>query len=1112
MVVLHLGRAGRLWDKAAELAEQAKKSGVRTLMLVPQHDTLQAERDLMEALRVPGFFDLDVLSPGRLMQRVFAQVGEDARVRIDARGKAMAVAGALLRCKAGLSYYESAADRQGFADRMGALIADFKRALITPENLRAYADGLPEGAQKEKISDLALIYETYASMLTDKFVDGEDVQDVLNARVREAELMRGTRLLVYGFDVLTGQMARLLCACADIVESLHVFLYDDPADEAFSPVTESVERFEALLHAADIPLKREMHRGVLNAPPDIQALEKGLLCAGPAPYTGTTAAVRLYAAPTPFAEAHFVAREMLLKNQAGIPFSAMQVLCCSEERYFSTLDAVLTSYRIPHYLARKVCAARLGAAAFLLSALRAAASDFRSEDVLAAVRTGYLPLTEDECFRMENYILAYGIRFSLFTRPFTRGGSEGEALEEARERMMAPLILLRDELKNAQNADEALDAMMHLLTDTGAYAHLQRDADALEQNHLSTEAAQLRQVWKTLMELLDQMHELLSGAELTGSVAADWLEAGLEQTELSALPQDAGSAVCGLVGNVALTHPRVVFIMGLNDGAFSVSDNGLLSADEVQDVQQAMKTYLSLDADGRELLSRLDIYKAFASPSQALYISHAQALQDGTALRPHMLLRQVRLCLPALIEEGGVTAAQGPSLPLSKNAALEGLGAYLRFGDLPDMWRGAWHYLCEHDKQSARALLLAFEPPKPSAPLPANVTHRLFLERILSINRLETYAVCPFKHFVRYGLKPVERRDWAVRPQDTGSFYHAALEGFTSLLPSVPEWPGISKKTCDALIDKAAQPVMEQLLGDRMKDSARVRRAGDRYRRLLRRVAWTFTLTARQSAFRPTDAEVRFGFDDGALPPVRLRLSDGSQVLVRGIIDRIDRYEDDAGVYLRVVDYKSADTSLSPQRVFYGTQLQLLMYLLAALQGEPGALPAGAFYFHLADPLLPDPRQQTDIEQKLAQALSLTGVTLRDVSIIRLMDSGDPPLSMQKLLTKDGEFAKNKQLATLEQMRGLILHAKKTAVTLAESIASGNTAASPLETAPEDSPCRTCDYRSICRRDAFLGCVTPRACEKMSFDELLEAVSGAAEREDQSGSIGAREKVHQKEE
>ena len=1090
MVILHVGRSGQLWSRAAALSDEAKKSGVRVLLLVPQHDTLQAERNLMEALQVPGFFDIDVLSPGRLMQRVFAQVGEDARVRIDARGKAMAVAGALLRCKKNLRYYESAADRQGFADRMGALIADFKRALILPEDLREYADKLNDGAQKEKISDLALIYETYAAMLKDKFVDGEDVQDVLNARVQDAELLRGARLIVYGFDVLTGQMARLLCACAGLVESLHVFLYDDPKDEAFLPVTESMERFEKLLSDAHILHKREVHIGTLHAPADIQALEAGLLCARPTPYTGTTAAVRLYAAPTPFAEAHFVAREMLLKNRSGVPFSAMQVLCCNEERYFSTLDAVLTGYQIPHYLARKVCAARLGAAAFLLAALRAVGSDFRAEDVLEAVRTGYLPLSEDECFRMENYIQSYGIRFSLFVKPFTRGGSEGEGLEEARQRMMTPLLTLKTELSAAKNADEALSAIMHLLDAVGAYAHLQEDAEALEEKNMGTEAAQLRQVWKTLMELLDQMHELLSDTELTGSIAAEWLAAGLEQTELSALPQDAGSAVCGMVGNVALTTPKIVFVMGLNDGAFAVSDNGLLTADEAQGMQEAMKTYLSLDADGRELLSRLDVYKAFTSPSQALYISHAQALQDGTALRPHMLLRQVRLCLPALIEEGGVTAAQGPSLPLSKNAALDGLGAYLRSGEMPEMWRGAWHYLCAHDEKSAKDLLLAFEPPKTGAPLPAQVTHQLFLERILSINRLETYAVCPFKHLVRYGLKPVERAEWAIRPQDTGSFYHAALEGFTSLLPSVPEWPNISKKTCEELMDKAAKPIMEQLLGDRMRDSARVKKAGDRYQRLLRRVAWTFTLTAKQSAFRPTSAEVRFGFDDGALPPVRLKLSDGSQVLVRGIIDRIDRYAGDEGVYLRVVDYKSADTALSPQRVFYGTQLQLLMYLLAALQGEPGALPAGAFYFHLADPLLPAPEQQADIEQKLAQALSLTGVTLRDVSIIRLMDSGDPPLSMQKLVTKDGEFAKNKQLATLEQMRALILHAKKTAVTLAESISSGNTAASPLETSPEESPCRTCDYRSICRRDALLGCVTPRAGEKMSFDELLERIGG----------------------
>ncbi len=178
----------------------AAEDGKR-LVIVPEQYTLQTERDLIDGLQAKGFFDLEVLSPSRLTERVFALAGTDERVRVDARGKQIALARALMLCKKQLRYYESAAERQGFIQRAGMLIADFKRAEVGPEALLAHAEALPEGAEQDKLHDLALIYAQYERQLAGQFVDGEDVQAQMLLRLPESGLTRDALVIVFGFDV-----------------------------------------------------------------------------------------------------------------------------------------------------------------------------------------------------------------------------------------------------------------------------------------------------------------------------------------------------------------------------------------------------------------------------------------------------------------------------------------------------------------------------------------------------------------------------------------------------------------------------------------------------------------------------------------------------------------------------------------------------------------------------------------------------------------------------------------------------------------------------------------------------------------------------------------------
>lgn len=1062
----------------------------RMLIIVPEQYTLQTERELMDSLNLPGFFDLEVLSFSRLTERVFAQAGSDGRVRIDARGKQFALARTLLRCQKHLKYYESAAERQGFIERIGSLIADLKRSGVTPEALSAYADQQPEGATKDKMQDLALLYAVYSQQLSGQFVDGEDVLDDMLRRLADSGLAQGARIAVYGFDVLTGEMNRLLTALAQMTGDVQALIILGEED-LFAPALDSAKRLKAAAAEANIPCQFKLLSPIEEGKaPELIHLSREYLHSPGMEYPFIPSRIRLYAAPSPYFEAHFVAQEMVLLHEKGIGYGEMAAVL-GDANFSSTLATVLQSYHIPAYVVQKLPAVTHGASRFLLSSLRAVSEGYPADEMLDVIKSGYAPLAPEDAWRLENYILSYGIRGKLWLSPFARGSAQECAeVEEARKALIGPLHSMREAMKSSEDAGQSLQALYHYLTETGVFETLTNVQERLIQENMPAEAMQISQVWDAVMQLLSQAHALLSGVRVSPRQLASWLEAGLEACELSSLPPTADTVVCGVLGNLPLSRPKALFMTNMTDGILSVSDSGLLTAQEQEDAQNALHAYLSLDEDGQDSLARLDVWKALSMPTDYLYFTRSQTTQEGTALRPFPQLAHIRRLFPTLVEEGSISQRCAASLPLAPLPALDALGVKIRDGSLEGAWKEAWKYLCQAEDTQflARTLSRAFEPETGAPPLPREITHSLFMERVMSVSRLESFAVCPYRHFVEQGLSPKPRKEWTLTPIDAGNFYHSALEGFTRLLPTIPHWPKIDRKTCDAVMDQAAAPLFDQLLSGVMGDSARMRSQGEKYRRVLQRVAWTFTRGARQSAFTPQNAEVKFGYP-GGIPPIELTLQDGAQVSIRGIIDRIDRYEGDEGVFLRVVDYKSGSEKLDPARIFWGVQLQLLLYLQAALSQEEEALPAGAFYMHVADPLIPDQEDLSQIEDALARALCLRGVALKDVAILKRMDDGKPPLTLPKVLTADDGFDKRAMLATLEDLRKLIFYAGNMAQKWAERMRAGEIDAKPLCDKNMKGPCDHCDYAAICRRDVSRFPENARIMQEMRFDELLERIN-----------------------
>lgn len=1084
---VYYGSPEALHARLIQSTETILRANGQVLVLVPEMATLKTERELLTALGLSGSFDMQVLSPSRLGERVFEQKGmgeASRRTRIGDAGKSMAVSAACMQCEKELRYYASAIRRQGFLQKMTQLIADLKRAEVSPDALLAHAETLPEGASRDKLQDTALIYQSYAELIRGAFVDGEDVTDVLIGKLENGAFAPDTQIIALGFDVVTGQFARTLCALEKGKQPVTLLMRCEPGCESYRPVAESVERLCALCAENNLSYRTETLPPTPVENHDLGFLKKSYLRGEHCPLPADR--VRLFAAPTPYDEMRFVAAQILQLHQSGMPFSRMAVAFGSMAGYEGVTESVFESCNIPFYLPRKLPMSAHGVARFLLSSLRAAASGFDPGDVLDALHSGYAPLDDDALFDFENYILSYGIRGSGFLKPFTRGDSENCArLEPLRVKLFAPWEALRQALNAAQNVQDALAHLFGYLESCGVFERLMETEEQLLNLNLTAQAAQGRQVWNFLLSLMDEMCEVSGSLPVSPRQMLDMLEAGVEQQQISALPPDGGSVMCGEVGSLSGDNVDALFICNLSDGVMNAAPDTMLTEDERLSLEARTGAYIALTQDGREDLKLLDFYHTLCTAQKHLFLTRAMASQAGESRPPHLYLNKLRRMMPLLPEEGGVTDKGETPLPLSPLTAAEELTGRFYQGRMDENWQNAWRYLCAERPDLAKGVQQAFLHTDECAPLSREVTRDLFLERVMSVSRLESYAACPYQHFVRYGLAAQPRKEWKIESRDAGNFYHSAMEGFTRLLPSIPNWPRITKRECDAWMDQVSEELLESQFGPLMEDSARVRASGEKYKKVLRRVAWTFTRGAQHSRFAPQGSEVRFGYgESGSLPAVELQLDNGKRVLLRGVIDRIDRYEGDEGVYLRVVDYKSGNRELSPTQVFYGQQLQLLIYLMAAIDGGSGAQPAGAYYFPLRDPLIEDPMDLHLAEQKLAEKLHLKGVTLKDAQIVHLMDDAVPPLTMPRLLKQDGDFMAGKAVADMDEMRSLLLHARDTARELCEQMRKGMIAARPL-TEKSQSPCDFCDYSAICRRESS----HPRRVDTLSFDALLERIN-----------------------
>ena len=1084
MLTILSGRAGSLWQPVAHKIAEAYSQGGEVVLLVPEQYTLSAERDMLDLLQVPGFFRLHVLSPSRFISRVADRLGQGEGARIDERGKLMTIARGARRIKAELSYYGSVTNRPGFAGQVTEAITELKGAGITPEQLAAS----PGAEVPGKLRDLALLYAEYDRLLAGKSADSEDIQRETLARFAASDLYSGASFFVYGFDLLSPPLIRLITAWAHRAGHMLVALVRDkptaPDGDAFSPVNRSVDHLTAALAQAGLSWKAVWHTDGPHRPDDLAYLERHFMRPRRMPCLQPPEHIGLYAARNPYAEVRWVAQRILAAMQSGTAPGDIVVVLANPTEYGRFLPGVFRDYRISHYLAEKEPILGHSLVRCLISALECIRSSaWRQDDVFDYIKSPFSPIAAHEAWALENYALAYGSYGSRWIRPFSRG-EESEAMETLRIKALDPVINLRSRLSKARSAADSLDGVIAFLDEIGAYQQMVALEQTLLAEGMPDEAVRTRQVWDKLCGLFDQMAELLGDERVPMSQFPALLSTGLSQTELSALPPQKQCVQVGGLGQLMPGHARVVFVLGLNSGVMNRASEPLMTDPERQALEKVFQVCMDLPRDEKDAIGQLDLWKALAAAGEKLYLSYALSDEAGKALAPLSHLSRIRGLFPGLAEEGGAMGSLREAEPVAPIPAIDELAGLWRERDVPPAWQEAWAWLKSNGAFSplAEAIMKAAQGDSPRKRLSQKEANELFSSDTVSVSRLETYAECPFRHFVTYGLKPHERLVWAVQPADYGSFCHQAMEGFGRHAMAMPGWPDMTDEQVRAAVDAAMAPLTENWDQTPFSDTARNRHMSGNYLGVCRNMAQVITEAAKASAFAPVGFELRFGMG-GGIPPVELQLEDGSVLRLKGVIDRADMAVHEGQRYLRVIDYKTGRNQLDAAEVQAGSQLALLLYLYAAKGQGRDIRPAGAFYQLLDDPLVR--AENADKARKEAiRRLRLSGILLADSAVIRLMDAADPPYSLMKLTKNDGLVMDRDFLLSPEGMGRLLRLAADTARSISSRISSGVIDRSPLVNNRRRAACAYCRYKDICRLENLHTERAKRVLGKVTFREL----------------------------
>lgn len=1130
------GKSHRIYEEIMQRA--AEEPGRNFLIIVPDQFTMQTQKDLVMRSDRDGILNIDVLSFGRLSHRILEEVGTKEMPVLDDTGKSLVLQKVAADLKEQLPAMGSLLHKQGYIHEVKSAISEFMQYGISTQDMdKLITSAQKRGALAMKLKDLKTLYRGFQDYIRDHFITTEETLDVLRRSLSKSKILKGSVVVFDGFTGFTPIQNRLIQelmrVCAETIVTVTIGVGEDPykmdgEQKLFHLSKKTVADLEKL--AAEAEVERGEDLFVKGGPnrfakaPALHYLEQNLFRYQYEPYAGEQQEIHMFEALSPREEVHQTALYIrhLIREQ-GMTYRDIAVVIGDLEGYASYVETEFGQLEIPCFLDRTRGIVLNPMIEYIKSALQLYIKDFSYDTVFHFLRSGMANISREEIDELENYVIRTGARgYRTYSRLFTRRTEElqgnAEGSEQAEEKTMERLNRIRQQFMDAVE-------ILHMGSQEKAGDYVSHLYDFLEQNQVQqkllnyqqqfekegdlSRAREYAQIYRLVMDLLDQVYELLGEEEISRQEFADILEAGFGEITVGTIPQNVDRIVVGDMERTRLKQVKVLFFLGVNDGSIpkNASKGGIIS-DMDREFLIESGTEMAPSPRQQMYIQRLYLYLNMTKPSEQLYLSYAKVNSEGKGIRPSYLIDTVRKLFPAMSVEYPQNRSRLEQIEGRQEGArylAEELREYVE-GTLPEEERQDFYlmYRAYEADAAGRDLLTraAFRRYRESG-LSRIVARALYGQQLEnSVSRLETYAACACRHFLQYGLSLQEREEFGFEASDMGTVYHAVLENFAGkLAESNLTWWDFTEDFAAKAVKESVEAYAATYGETVLYSSARNEYAITRMSRILTRTVLTLQKHLKQGSFQPDDYELSFRFAED-LDSIHVDLSEDEKMHLQGRIDRIDVSEDAEHVYVKVIDYKSGNRKFDLAALYYGLQLQLVVYMNAAMEMESRKhpdkeiVPAALLYYHIDDPTIETPVELTDeqINEQILAKLRMNGVVNSDPEVVERLDRymQDKSVVIPVEKKKDGSFSARSGVLSREEMQLISSYVDAKIRSIGREILDGKIAANPYEKGNEEA-CTYCAYKKVCGFDGSIPGYEKRQLEDLDKQALMQRMQKTVE-------------------
>lgn len=942
-------RSGKTHKIISEI-QKSVANKKKTYLIVPEQQVFVSE-SMLATLDPSAWQYLQVISFTGLCELVFSKYGGLTYKKVSDGAKHLLVWHSTRQMSDFLEQFSNVKIDPALADLMLSAINELSSLGVSPKELEEKTKHSSDPEFKAKMNDLALIYASYKENISSKL--GGDVMLFDDMLSRLCDVLRannfflGADVYIDSFTDFTGVEFNILEKIIKGADKTTISLSissrgnDEIQNERIKTTLRNITAFARNNYIEVRDFICDLENKYIAR--DLCELEKNLWdfkVSKPISLNeGECNSISMACCKNPYEEAEYIALKILEYKACGYNFSQMAVIFRDAESKKGIINAIFDKYSIPYFYSEKTDLSTSSAARLISSALRCVCYGFRLDDVLTLIKTGLCPIESEECDMFEDYCTSWNISGSMFResvwsmnpdgyslRTSERGKGILSAANRVKDIIIPPLLSLSEKIHAAEkNTAQICRAIYEYIDQMQLYSRLSLLCELELSLGNIREAGEILRMYDYVVSSLTQLSMILGDEKMTVEEIINALDILLSHTDIGSVPAINDYVTVGSADTLRIENAKIVFIPGLCEGEFpsNVSDNGIIKENDKKLLESLG---IELPSTSKKLSSDelAFAHKAIAKAHDKLILTRYENDLTGHSKSPSIIWSRALFLLPHL-----KSSIQSFDLERIK---------LIQKGSFP-IPNESKNYLPDAPVSDDDGMLSTFgEQDENIESIDPNLARLVFGDTIyLSKSAISTFTLCPYRYWCENVLKLRQTKDGLMNVADIGTYVHYVLE---KLIASEKLPDGSLPKLQKAEINEKINQISEEYIHSiGFVPSASQLYEISRYRNIAQTMLCSIFEEFEGSAFKIISTEQSLSQSRiGALKPLKIsvEVSDDftPNVVLTGEIDRIDSYENEGGIYVRIVDYKTGSNTFSIDKVSEGNEIQLPIYLFSATSKE----------------------------------------------------------------------------------------------------------------------------------------------------------------------------------